>query len=340
MPRPRYLALFFLPAIVFGQQVTFATYQGGSQDESGAAIARDSLGNLYLAGTTSSANFPVTSAAGGGFVVKLDASGNRTASLLMPGVSISAVAVDSANNVVIAGAKSGTSGFISKLNSALSQTLWTNNIPASPAALAIDSTGIYATGSAASGLTTTSGAFQATNKGSRNIFVLKLSADGSTTIFATYLGGSGSDAASAIAVDSTGDVYLTGAATSSDFPLVHAAQNRFGGVVEGFETGTFGDAFVAKLDPKGATLLYSTYLGGAAADQGNAIAVDVNGNAYVVGATESAKWLAGAASGTFQTAFAGPDPDPTTPLAIGDAFLAKFSAVGDLAWYTYLGGSS
>jgi len=96
---------------------------------------------------------------------------------------------------------------------------------------------------------------------------------------------------------------------------------------------------VAKIDPKGANLLYATYLGGTAADAGEGIVVDAAGNAFVTGSTESAKWLAGAASGTYQTAYAGPDPDSTAPEADGDAFVAKFNPAGALSWYTYLGGA-
>lgn len=353
MLRFRYLPFLFLPAALCGQQLTFATYQGGSGTESTAGIAQDSLGNIYLAGTTTSPSFPVASTAGGGFVVELSSSGSWLAATLIPGVSIAAIAVDASHNVVVAGTMpagaltpsknaystpNGT-GFVAKLNSALTQTLWTSVFFASPAALTVDSAGnIYTAGSAQTGFVTTSGALQSANAGALDAFVLKLSADGTTPLYATFLGGSGNDAAFAIAVDSTFEVYLTGATASPDFPLANPAQTQFGGALAHF-ADWFGDAFVAKLDPKGATLLYSTYLGGVAADAGNAIAIDANGNAYVAGSTESAKWLAGPAAGTFQTAYAGPTPDPDSPDPEGDAFVAKFSSTGALDWYTYLGGS-
>jgi uncharacterized protein (TIGR03437 family) len=342
MPWFRYLSLLFLPAVLCGQQLTFATYEGGSGAESAAGIVQDSSGNLYIAGTTQSTNFPVASSAGGGFIVKLSSTGSFVASTLIPGVSITAIALDASNNLVaVAGTKSGN-GFVSKLNSAL-QTQWTSGtFAATPTAIAVDSTGnVYVTGYAQSGLVTTAGAFQSANagqSGTYNAFVLKLSSDGSKTLYATYLGGSTYDLANAIAVDSTGDVYLTGVTASSDFPVVHP-QQTFGGALYFFGFN-FGDAFVAKLDPKGATLLYSTWLGGAAADEGVAITLDANGNAYVVGGTASAQWLAGAATKTYQTAYDGQDasvngePDPA-----GDAFLAELSPTGALLWYSYLGGS-
>jgi uncharacterized protein (TIGR03437 family) len=349
-------SLFFLlvPAALCAQQLTFATYQGGSGDETTAGVALDSAGNVYLAGTTDSTDFPAASAAGGGFVIKLDSTGHRLAATLLAGISIEALALDASGNVVVAGAMpagalaaskgaystAGATGLVVKLNSALTQTQWLATFSATPAALALDATGnVYVTGSAVAGFTTTGGVVQAANNGGLDAFVLKLSADGSSALYATFLGGSGNDAASAIAVDSLEQVYLTGSTASGDFPLANAAQKQFGGGLI-YYSEWYGDAFVAKLDPKGATLLYSTYLGGVSADQGNAIVVDGSGNAYVAGGTESAAFLAGPAKGTYQTTYAGPVPEPNLPFPSGDAFLAKFASSGALLWYTYLGGSS
>jgi uncharacterized protein (TIGR03437 family) len=359
----RSLSFLLVPATLCAQQLTFATYWGGSGTEATSATAFDSAGNLYLAGATDSSDFPAATivgtlssatTTGGGFVVKLDSTGRQLASLLIAGIAINALAVDASNNVFIAGTMpvgmltpskgaystpQGT-GFVAKLNSTLSQILWTSTFSASPATLALDVNGfIYLAGSAAAGFATTAGALQAANNGALDAFVLKLSADGFTALYATFLGGSGNDAATAIAVDSAGQVYLTGATASADFPLALAAQKSFGGALSYYSTW-YGDAFVAKLDPKGASLVYSTYLGGAAADQGNAIAVDGSGNAYVAGGTESASWLAGPAKGTYQTTYSGPAPDPNFPFASGDAFVAKMSSAGVLVWYTYLGGST
>ena len=344
MPWFRYLSCLFLPAILCGQQLTFATYQGGSGTETIAGIVQDPLGNLYLAGATTSTNFPVASTAGGGFVVKLSSNGSQVASILIPGVSIAAIALDASNNVVIAGAKSG-SGFVSKLNSALTQTVWTSSsFGATPTAMALDSTGaVYITGYTQAGLVATAGVLQAANHtggpnaSPYNAFALKLTSDGSTITYATYLGGSTFDAAYGVAVDSTGDVYLTGVTASADFP--GAGQTAFGGSL--FYFGDYGgDAFVVKLDPKGQNLLYSTFLGGAGADEGTAITIDANGNAYVVGGTASSTWLQGTAAGTFQTTYAGQTPGDLQTDAQGDAFLAKLNSSGKLTWYTYLGGSS
>ena len=101
--------------------------------------------------------------------------------------------------------------------------------------------------------------------------------------YSTYLGGVGIDQAFAIAVDSTGNAYVTGNTQSADFPLANPLQSIIGG---GFG-GTSNDAFVAKLNAAGTALIYATFIGGGGADSGRGIAVDASGNAYVTGATDS-----------------------------------------------------
>jgi hypothetical protein len=100
-------------------------------------------------------------------------------------------------------------------------------------------------------------------------------------VYSTYLGGSGDDNLIAfpwgiLAVDNLGNAYVTGGTTSTNFPTVHPVQATSGG---GY------DAYVAKLNPTGSALIYSTYLGGTGDDIGRGIAVDSNGNAYVTGQT-------------------------------------------------------
>ena len=347
---PRYLLLFLFPLALSGQQLTFATYQGGAGAESVAGIARDAQGNVYLAGISDSTDNSATADTGGSFLVKFDANGKKLATMPLPSFTVTAIAVDNSaatSTVVVAGTvlnlriglNTNTTAVVARIDSALTQTQWTAGLSATPNAIALDASGnVYVTGVAQSAFTTTAGVYQPALKGVSNAFVLKLSADGATTLYATFLGGSNADSANAIAVDASGNAYLTGVTTSSDFPLAHAAQSEFGGLLQYF-SDVYGDAFVAKLDPKGASLLYSTYLGGAAADAGYAIALDSTGNAYIAGATQSPTWLAGAAKGTFQTAYAGPTADPDSPSPTGDGFVAKLSSTGALAWYSYLGGA-
>ncbi len=114
--------------------------------------------------------------------------------------------------------------------------------------------------------------------GRGDAFVAKYSPDG-TLIYATYIGGSGEDFGTDIAIDITGDIYVTGNTNSVDFPTVNALQNTYGG-------GEFsGDAFVVKLSNDGSNILYSTYLGGQDNDFSSGISVDNNGNAYITGDT-------------------------------------------------------
>jgi hypothetical protein len=133
--------------------------------------------------------------------------------------------------------------------------------------VALDSTGdAYITGTAGSDFPTTTGAFQTTyGGGSQDAVVAEVNPAGSAFVYATYLGGPGNDQGTGIAIDPSGNAYVTGSTSSSSFPTTSGAfQTTYGGN---------GDAFVTELNPSGSGLLYSTYLGGADHDSGSAIAV-------------------------------------------------------------------
>ena len=148
----------------------------------------------------------------------------------------------------------------------------------------------------------------------------KLNAAGSALVYSTYLGGSNYDGGFGIAVDSSGNAYVTGYTFSANFPTVNPLQPTHGGGVN--------DAFVAKLNAAGSALAYSTYLGGGAWDEGDAIAVDSFGNAYVTGFTVSTDFPT---VNPVQASNHGGD---------GDAFVAKLNAAGSaLVYSTYLGSS-
>ena len=122
--------------------------------------------------------------------------------------------------------------------------------------------------------------FQSNHGGGQiDAFVIKLNALGDALLYSTYLGGNSDDQGYQIAVDSGGNAYVTGWTESTNFPTVNPFQTNHGG-------GQI-DAFIAKLDASGDTLVYSTYLGGNDDDYGWGIAVDSGGNAYVTGWTES-----------------------------------------------------
>jgi hypothetical protein len=155
-------------------------------------------------------------------------------------------------------------------------------------------------------------------------FVAKLNAAGTALLYCGYIGGSAADWGERVAVDASGNAYVTGLTGSSEqtFPVVGGPDPTYNG-------GLF-DAFVAKVNPQGTALLYCGYIGGAGEDYGYGIAVDPSGNAYVVGAT-------GSDEKTFPVAV-GPD---LTYNGQGDAFVAKVNAGGKgLAYCGYIGGEA
>jgi hypothetical protein len=201
-------------------------------------------------------------------------------------------------------------------------------------AVAVDSEGnAYVTGSVYStNFPVTEGAFETTDPGAEyqtpTAFVTKLNATGTALVYSTYLGGSGGDYGSAIAVDAAGGAYVAGQTGSTNFPVTTGAlQTTNKGAAKGTITG-----FVAKLNPSGTNLIYSTYLGGSTYDGANAIAVDAAGEAYVVGQTSSSDFPV--TQGAYQTT------NKAAPAQTSNAFVAKLNSAGTALMYaTYLGGS-
>jgi len=190
-------------------------------------------------------------------------------------------------------------------------------------AIALDAAGnIYITGSTNSLDFPTVNSVQPkhSDTAGQNAFVAKLSADGSEIIYSTYLGGSNGDSR-AVAVDSKGNAYVAGRANSADFPTTAGAFQRV------FAGGN-ADAWVAKLSPDGAQLLYCTYLGGTGTENGNYITVDDQGQATIPGATNSTDFPT---ANAFQSRSGGGF----------DGFVTKLNADGsNLIYSTYLGGAN
>ncbi len=331
-----------------GSALVYSTYLGGNGgNDTGYGIALDASGNAYVAGLTESTNFPTTPGAfqtiNGGqrdaFVTKLNPGGSALVySTYLGGSSDEeygglCIAVDASGNAYVTGdtysfdfpttsgafqtthdGGGGADAYVTKLNptgSALvySSYLGGNSIDVSEG-IAVDTSGnAYVTGGTTStNFPTTSGAFQTTNGGSYDAFVTKLDSTGSALIYSTYLGGNSIDFGTGIAVDASGNAYVTGATTSTNFPTTSGA----------FQTTNGGsyDAYLTKLNSTGNALIYSTYLGGNSQDAGDGIALDASGNAYVAG------YVIGSANfpttaGAFQVAYGG---------GYSDAFVAKFTS--------------
>jgi hypothetical protein len=351
--------------LVIDPTLVYSSYLGGGGTDEARDITVDSVGNTYLCGNTSSVNFPAANAFqgtfGGGnffgardvFVTKINAAGDGLIySTYLGGGGddkCSRLAVDSAGNAYISGettslnfptanAFQGTYGggasdaFVTKLNAAGSGLFYSTYLGGSvfdaAGSIAVDSTGnAYVTGRTTSANFPVANALQSTFSGGSNAdaFVTKFSTNGLSLVYSTYLGGNGGvgfDAGLGIAVDSIGSAYVTGETSSTNFPLVNPIQNTFGG---GFPDG---DAFVTKINAAGTAVVYSTYLGGSDNDVALDIAVDSAGNSYVTGGTASTNFPT---VNPFQSLYGGN----------GDAFVTKINAVGSaLTFSSYLGGAN
>jgi hypothetical protein len=283
-----------------GTALVYSTYLGGSNEDYGAGIALDSSGHAYVTGYTNSTDFPVLNAlqaenAGGYdvFVAELSADG---ASLIY-------------------------------------STYWGGSSDDIGTGIAVDSSGnAYISGYTASpGFPVSLGVFQSNyGGGDHDGFVVKVKSGGSEVGYSTFLGGNADDYAYGVAVDSSGDAYVTGATNSANLPTLNAFQPNYAGGLCATAPNTFPcyDAFVAKLNPAGSALIYSTYLGGTGSDYGYAIALDGSSNAYVTGYTISTNFPTTA--GALRRVFGGSY----------DAFVAKLNAAGSaLVYSTYLGGA-
>lgn len=283
--------------LVIDPVVSYATYLGGGGSDQVFALAVDAAGSAYLAGNTSSLDFPVVPGA------------------LQPAIG------------------GGVDAFVAKLNPGGSALIYATYLGGSGTdaarGLAVDAAGqAYVTGFTDSAdFPTTPGALQPLSGGDTDAFVVRLGPFGSTLGYATYLGGSRSDVGLALAIDVAGAAHVAGGTFSSDFPVVGGVQGVIGGGVCG--AGPCRDAFVSKLAPDGASLAYSTYLGGAGTDVATGIGLDPGGAAHVAGSTDSPDLPATA--GAFRT----------TPAGGRDAFVAALQPGGGaLRYAAYLGGGA
>ena len=271
-----------------GTGLIYSTYIGGSNTDVGTGVAVDASGDAYVTGYTSSGNFPVTSGAlrtsfvgdYKAFVLKLNPAGDALVYATLLGGSGNDYATGIAVN---AAGNAHVSGYTTSVD-----------------------------------FPVTAGAYQpAYGGGPSDGFVAKLNTSGAALVFATYLGGMGIDTAAGVALDPSGNIYVTGETQSANFPTLNAIQPTNG------EIG----AFAVKMSASG-TAVYSTYLGGTGVTEGTAVAADATGNTYVTGFTDTADFPV--TSGAYQTMEQG----------TYNAFVAVLSTYGgSILSATYLGGS-
>lgn len=279
-----------------GTSLAFVSYLGGTFDEGDVRLAVDQFGSMYVTGTTYSSDFPTSPGAFqrscptvemvGGCFIAFVAKFNATADGLVYSTYLGGPAIT--GNVGLRGLSSTGKG------------------------IAVDSAGYaYVTGTTyATDFPTTAGSLRETSPGALDAFVTKMNTNGAGLVYSTYLGGRSEDQAHGIAVDSVGNAYVTGQTFSPDFPTVSPVQPGLAG-------NMVSDAFVAKLNARGDTLLYSTFLGGSGPgpwpgnETGIGIAVDAAGTAYVSGWTASTDFPVTNAA------------QPTFGGGLTDAFVAK-----------------
>ena len=277
-----------------GVGVEWSTFLGGTQTDRARGVAVDAAGNAYLTGSTNSADFPAVNAQQPGpfgadldaFLAKVPSAGGGLAFATRRGGG------NDDHGLAVAVDGQGSAFVTGDTLSPGFQTV--RPLPPS-------------SGGSAGGV---AGSFAAA-------FVAKYNPAGSALVYSTFLGGGDIDQGTAIAVDASGAAYVAGNTSSPNFPTVGPLQAA---------KANEPDAFVAKVDPPGAALVYSTYFGGSGADGANAIAVDRAGAAHVVGTTGSSNWPTAKA---VQGAKGGGD----------DAFVLKLDSTGRGPLYSsYLGG--
>ena len=273
--------------LVIDPTLVYSSYLGGSADDYGYGVAVDNSGCVYTVGETWSANFP----------------------LLNPEQSVPT---------------GDTDIFVTKWNAAGTGIVYSTYIGGSnrdvPLGIAVDSAGnAYVTGfTYSANFPITGGALRSSFSGQSKAFVLKLNSSGNTLVYSTFLGGSGDDYATGIAVDAAGQAYLSGYTASIDFPVSsNAFQSSYGGGAS--------DGFFAKLNAAGSQLVYATYLGGVGNDTAFAVALDPAANVYLTGQTQSSNFpVLNALQPTYSES---------------DAFVVKLNASSQVLYSTYLGGT-
>jgi len=284
----------------------YSTYLGFGGDEYGNALAVDASGNTYITGTTTT--FGGTNI----FVAKMSPSGTNLYFTYFAGSQAKGIAVDASGNAYVVGTTSA-GPTITKVDPTGSLQIYAASLGWSDVTgVKVDSAGnAYVVGSIVRGVA------------GLDVAVGKVNNTGTAFIYSLAFGGTGTDIGNGIAIDTAGNAYIVGTTSSSNFPVT---PSPFQATLRGTQ-----DAFVAKLNATGTTLVYSTYLGGDFTDSGNGIALDSSNNAYVTGSTFAFNGIQSfpVTAGTVQSA----------PGGGGDAFAVKLNTLGGRVYATYIGGS-
>lgn len=333
---------------------TFSTYLGSTSTDYPYSSAIDENGFVYLTGYTSSAAFPITSGAyqttisttPDCFITKFNSNGSGLVFSTFLGGNNSdyaiGIEVDQSNNIYVAGYTYSSNFpttvgafrttvvatpdvFATKLSSGGNSLIYSTYLGGSSTDIAygmtIDNNGfLYVVGyTNSTNYPTTTGAYRTTQVAGVDVFLTKVSQNGQTLAFSTYLGGSSSEYAYGVVVDNNGSAYVTGYTASNNFPVTSGAY---------WTSYTSTDVFVTKFNPDGSALVYSTYMPGNSIDVAYGIAVDGSGQATVAGYTNSSSGFP--LINAFRTTLQGVE-----------GFVTKFNANGSgLIFSTYIGGSS
>lgn len=339
--------------------LNYSTFLGGNDDDFGTDIAVDSNNIAYITGYTKSTDFPTQNAyqntkdvSDDIFITKLSSSGSSLEySTFLGGDSDDigmGIVLDSSHNIYITGYTKSTDfptqnaytgslqgtwdSFISKLSSTGTSLEYSTYLGGSTDDMGVDiavdsNNNAYITGYTKSADFPTQNAYDTSLQGTWDSFVTKLSSTGSSLEYSTYLGGSDSDQALGIEVDSSHCAYISGTTYSTDFPTQNAYQDTNQGGAPGVGPC---DVFLTKLSSTGGSLEYSTYLGGSYPDEARDIDIDGDHCAYITGVTYSTDFPT-------QNAYQSSQPTGT---CTGSVFVTKFASTGSsLEYSTYIGGS-
>ncbi|MCP4582964.1 MAG: hypothetical protein GY839_15250, partial [candidate division Zixibacteria bacterium] len=332
-----------------GGSLIYSTYLGSEDFEISYDIAVDSAGNCYITGKTGSEDFPMVNAYDSSlageddvFVAKLSAAGDSLLYSTYLGGAVfeqgRVIALGNNGDIYVTGYTNspdfptfnaydyshngGNDAFVACLTAAGGLSYCTylgGSNPDYPYGMVIDSSGnAHIAGCTGSTDFPTANAYNENSNGLYDVFITTLAAPGDSLIYSTYVGGGNDDYGWGIALDTNGDIIFGGGTTSADFPMVNPIDGGFNG---------YYDAFVAKFNASGDSLVYSTYLGGIMYDEVWGLVIDDVGNAIITGGTSSSN---------FPTTLGAFDEEHNGSY---DVFMAQISNSGDsLLYSTYIGG--